>query len=96
MGKTIMTHKHAWQAALPGALVCSVLIGHDAQAQSAVAPPSDPGYWTKERMDNARPIELHPPAGYTPQPRQRPRTDGKAVGERGSPPQADPANPRQR
>jgi hypothetical protein len=95
-----MTEKFAWPVTLLWAAVLFGWgIGHEARAQNAttrpdappqIAPPSNPGYWTKERMENARPMQKHPPRGYEPSQQRSPRTEGKSIGAGESAPTDDP------
>lgn len=87
-----MAKKLVWQVFL-SCLGCSGLAAQEVQPEPRLerqpAPhivgPSDPHYWTKERMEKARPIELHPRPGYK-SPEQPLPGMGKSIGDGESPP----------
>jgi hypothetical protein len=101
-----MTNKLNWSVVLmSAAALCVDGIASMACAQRAttqpdsppqIAPPSNPGYWTKERMENARPMQKHPPPGYEPPQQRSPRTEGKSIGAGESAPLDKPGRHRQR
>jgi hypothetical protein len=92
-----MTDRFVWRiVALLAAVFSGSAIAGAARAQGAtsdsppqIAPSPNPGYWTKERMQNARPMEKHPAPGYQPSQQSAPNTEGSAAGagESSPPPQ---------
>ena len=86
--RNIVAKKLVWQIFL-SCLGCFGVAAQDVQPEPRlerqpaphIAGPSDPGYWTKERMEKARPMELHPRPDYESPERARPGT-GKSPPDR--------------